>query len=658
MKEEKQFKTESKQLLNLMINSIYSNKEIFLRELISNASDAIDKYRFLAVSSEGKYPTKDHKIFLSANKDERWLQIQDNGIGMSKEDLENHLGTIAKSGTKEFLEKMKEAKDNKEDVDLIGQFGVGFYSAFMVAKKIEVYTKDLEGNAYKFSSDGVETYTIEDDPNSFLPDSGSAVRVYLKDDEEDEKYSTYLEEWTLSRLVKKYSDFIRYPIQQKVKKSVQDVDADGKPVKDKYHDEEVIETLNSMIPLWKKAKKDVTDKDLNEFYKNRFNDYEDPMLAMNIKVEGTLEYNALVYIPARAPYNLYSQNYEKGLSLYAKGIFIEEKNKELVPDYLKFLRGLIDSEDLQLNISREMLQKNPLLSKVAKNIEKKVVDRLIQWKKEDYEKYLEFWKEYGSFIKFGIYSSYGMKKEELQDLLVFDHLNGDKPISLDDYKAALKEGQKTIWYVSGKTIESLKVLPEMAKYRKSGEDVLLLTNDIDEFTLQAMQEFKELSFKNITAEDKESLSDEEKKEIESLSTEHRRFLDDVKSALTGKVDEVGFSLQLEDAPVSISTKNGLSMQMAKTLNENPETDAHPEEKVQAQKVLNINPNHPLFRSLANVTDEKEIAAVGHLLYDEAMLAEGFEIEDKAEFVKNLNALFEKAYPSNEKEAVVDEDKAA
>lgn len=658
MKEEKQFKTESKQLLNLMINSIYSNKEIFLRELISNASDAIDKYRFLAVSSEGKYPTKDHKIFLSVNKDERWLQVQDNGIGMSKEDLENHLGTIAKSGTKEFLEKMKEAKDKKEDVDLIGQFGVGFYSAFMVAKKIEVYTKDLEGNAYKFSSDGVETYTIEDDPNSFLSDSGSAVRVYLKDDEEDEKYSTYLEEWTLSRLVKKYSDFIRYPIQQKVKKSVQDVDADGKPIKDKYHDEEVIETLNSMIPLWKKAKKDVTDKDLNEFYKNRFNDYEDPMLAMNIKVEGTLEYNALVYIPARAPYNLYSQNYEKGFALYAKGIFIEEKNKELVPDYLKFLRGLIDSEDLQLNISREMLQKNPLLSKVAKNIEKKVVDRLIQWKKEDYEKYLEFWKEYGSFIKFGIYSSYGMKKEELQDLLVFDHLNGDKPISLDDYKAALKEGQKTIWYVSGKTLESLKILPEMAKYRKSGEDVLLLTNDIDEFTLQAMQEFKELPFKNITAEDKESLSEEEKKEIESLSTEHRRFLDDVKSALTGKVDDVDFSLQLEDAPVSISTKNGLSMQMAKTLNENPETDAHPEEKVQAQKVLNINPNHPLFRSLANVTDEKEIAAVGHLLYDEAMLAEGFEIEDKAEFVKNLNSLFEKAYPSNEKEAVVDEDKAA
>lgn len=658
MKEEKQFKTESKQLLNLMINSIYSNKEIFLRELISNASDAIDKYRFLAVSSEGKYPTKDHKIFLSVNKDERWLQVQDNGIGMSKEDLENHLGTIAKSGTKEFLEKMKEAKDKKEDVDLIGQFGVGFYSAFMVAKKIEVYTKDLEGNAYKFSSDGAETYTIEDDPNSFLSDSGSAVRVYLKDDEEDEKYSTYLEEWTLSRLVKKYSDFIRYPIQQKVKKSVQDVDADGKPIKDKYHDEEVIETLNSMIPLWKKAKKDVTDKDLNEFYKNRFNDYEDPMLAMNIKVEGTLEYNALVYIPARAPYNLYSQNYEKGLALYAKGVFIEEKNKELVPDYLKFLRGLIDSEDLQLNISREMLQKNPLLSKVAKNIEKKVVDRLIQWKKEDYEKYLEFWKEYGSFIKFGIYSSYGMKKEELQDLLVFDHLNGDKPISLEDYKAALKEGQKTIWYVSGKTIESLKMLPEMAKYRKSGEDVLLLTNDIDEFTLQAMQEFKELSFKNITAEDKESLSEEEKKEIESLSTEHRRFLDDVKSALTGKVDDVDFSLQLEDAPVSISTKNGLSMQMAKTLNENPETDAHPEEKVQAQKVLNINPSHPLFRSLANVTDEKEIAAVGHLLYDEAMLAEGFEIEDKAEFVKNLNSLFEKAYPSNEKEAVVDEDKAA
>jgi molecular chaperone HtpG len=643
MKEEKIFKTESKELLNLMINSIYSNREIFLRELISNASDAIDKYKFLAIQSEGKVPQKDYEIRLTVDKKNRWLQVSDNGIGMSKADLEKNLGTIAKSGTKEFLEKYKEMKEKKEDVDLIGQFGVGFYSAFMVAKKIEVYTKDVNGNAAIFSSNGVETYTIEDDENSFLKDSGSAIRVYLKDDKDEDKYSEFLEDYEIRELVKKYSDFIRYPIRMMVTHSVQDVDADGKPIEKKYHDELTDETLNSMVPIWKKQKKDVTETDLNEFYKSRFHDYEDPLLSMNIKAEGTLEYSALVFIPKHVPYNLYAQDYEKGLALYAKGIFIEEKNKELVPDYLKFMRGLIDSEDLQLNISREMLQKSPILEKIAKNIEKKVVDRLKQLKDEDYDKYLEFFKNYGDFLKFGIYSSYGMKKEELQDLLVFDSLNGDKQISLKAYKEAMKEGQKNIYYASGKTLEAIKLLPEIARYKKLGYDVLLLHNQIDEFTLSMMNEYDKTPFKNITSEQEDELSKEEKDQIEQLSTENKGFLEQVKNSLSGKVDEVSFSLHLEDAPVSIVSKDGLSLNMENVLNSEPEAKNNPENRAKATKVLQINPNHLIFNQIKTITNPDEISKLANVFYDEAMMLEGFEIEDKQQFINNLNDLLGKAY---------------
>ncbi len=643
MKEEKTFKTESKELLNLMINSIYSNREIFLRELISNASDAIDKYKFLALQSEGKYAQKDYEIRITVDKKERYLQITDNGIGMSKEDLEKNLGTIARSGTKEFLEKYKEMKEKKEDVDLIGQFGVGFYSAFMVAKKIEVYTKDISQNAYKFSSDGVETYTIEDDENSFLKESGSAIRVYLKDDKDEDNYSEYLEDYTIKNLVKKYSDFIRYPIRMLVSHSVQDKDQDGKPIEGKYHDEMSDETLNSMVPLWKKQKKDVTEEELNEFYKTRFNDYEVPLLSMNIKAEGTLEYSALVYIPKHVPYNLYAQDYEKGMALYAKGIFIEEKNKELVPDYLKFIRGLIDSEDLQLNISREMLQKSPLLKKIASNIEKKVIDRLKQLKEEDKDKYLEFFKNYGDFIKFGIYSSYGMKKEELQDLLVYDTLNQEKPISLKEYKDSMKEGQKNIYFASGKTIEAIKLLPEISRYRKLGYDVLLLYSQIDEFTLTMMNEYEKLPFKNITSETSDELSEEEKTNLESLTKENKGLLDQIKEELKDKVDDVSFSLHLEEAPVSLASKDGLSLNMENVLNSEPEVKNNPENKAKATKVLQLNPNHPLFESIKTVTDKEEIKKISEVFYDEAMLLEGFEIEDKQNFITNLNSLMLKAY---------------
>lgn len=643
MKEEKTFKTESKELLNLMINSIYSNQEIFLRELISNASDAIDKYKFLALQSEGKYPQKNYEIRISTDKKERWIQITDDGIGLSKEDLEKNLGTIARSGTKEFLQKYKEMKDKKEDVDLIGQFGVGFYSAFMVAKKVVVFTKDVEGNASIFSSDGKETYTIEDDENSFLKDSGSAVRVYLKDDDDDNKYSDYLEDYRIRELVKKYSDFIRYPIRMMVTHSVADKDDQGKPIEGKYHDEIQDEVLNSMVPIWKKNKKDVTQEELNSFYKSRFHDYEDPLLSLNIKAEGTLEYSALVFIPKHVPYNLYAQDYEKGLALYAKGIFIEEKNKSLVPDYLKFVRGLIDSEDLPLNISREMLQKSKLLERIANNIEKKIVERLKQLKDEDFDKYLEFFKNYGDFIKFGIYSSYGMKKEELQDLLVFDTLNEEKMISLKTYKEKMKPDQKNIYFASGKTIEAIKLLPEIKRYQKLGYDVLLLHNQIDEFTLTMMNEYDKCSFKNIASENDEELNEEEKKKVSALAQENKALLSKMSEDLKGKVDEVSFSLHLEDAPVSIVSKNGLSLNMENVLNNEPEAQNNPENKAKATKVLQINPNHPLFEAIKNTTDESDIKRLSSVFYDEAMLLEGFEIEDKADFVKNLNELMLKAY---------------
>lgn len=644
MKEEKKFQAESKQLLNLMINSIYSNKEVFLRELISNASDAIDKYKFMALQSEGKYPLRDYEIRITSKKEEGYLQVQDNGIGMDKEALEKNLGTIAKSGTKEFLEKYQEMKEKKEDVDLIGQFGVGFYSAFMVAKKIEVYTKDIQGKCYLFTSDGVETYTIEDlDEIDFIKEGGSAIRIYLKDDTEEECYSKYQDSDEIESLVKRYSDFIRYPIRMLVVKEVPEYDEQGKVIEGKTHEESEDKTLNSMIPLWKKSKKDVTEEELNSFYRSRFNDYEDPLLSINIKAEGTLSYNSLVFIPSHAPYDLYSQDYERGLALYAKGIFISEKNKDLIPDYLKFAKGLVDSEDLSLNISREMLQKSPILNKISKNIENKIIDRLKEVMNNDNDKYQKFFDLYGVFIKFGIYASYGMKKDALSDLLVYRSLNQEKKISLKQYKENMKEDQKVIYYATGKTKEAIEMLPELAKFKKNNIDVLFLSYNIDEFVFMMMHDYDSLEFKNITSEDKESLSEEEKKRLEDLEVANKRLLDDVKASLGEKVDAVSFNLHLGEAPVSLASKEGMSMNMANVLRKEQEARNEEGEGIEASKVLQINPDHPLFEAIKDVTAKEEVDTLASVLYDEAMILEGFEIDDKASFIKNLNALMLKAY---------------
>ena len=635
MKETKEFQTESKELLNLMVNSIYSNNEIFLRELISNASDAIDKYKFTALKSEGNLEQRDYQIFISCDKDAHTLTIKDNGIGMSKEDLENNLGTIARSGSKDFVAKFKEAKES-ENMNIIGQFGVGFYSAFMVASKIEVLTKKANEQAYLFTSDGVDTYTIEDAESN---EEGTSITLYLKEDTEDEKYSRFLEQYEIQDLVRKYSDYIRYPIKMNVKTTKPKLDEEGKEIEGQT--EEVIEerTLNSMVPLWKKNKKDVTDEELASFYKDKFGEWEDPFTSLFINVDGMISYNALIFIPSHAPYNLYSENYEKGLDLYAKGVFIKEKCKELVPDYLKFIKGLVDSDDFSLNISREILQNSPMLRRIQDNIESKVINKLKDIKNDNFDKYLEFYKIYGDNLKYGIYSSYGSKTELLKDLILFNSLNSEKMISLKDYKDSIKEDQKVIYYATGKSLASIKLLPQIEKFKKDGIDVLLLDHNIDEFALQMMREYDGLSFKSISEENKQELNEEEKSKIDQLVIDNKRLIDDLNEALKGKVDEVSFSTRLVESPVCITTKDGLSLNMEHVLNEEQQAASIDEsERVKARKVLEINPDHQLFKAIASLNDDEKIKKYGSLLYEEAMMLEGYDVKDKNEFVKTLNEL--------------------
>lgn len=637
MKETKEFETESKELLNLMINSIYTNKDIFLREIISNASDAIDKYRYLSLNGNEKYPQIDHQIDIIIDKKARSLTIKDNGVGMDKKELVSNLGTIAKSGSKDFAKKFKEAKE-KQDMNIIGQFGVGFYSAFMVADKVSVLTKKPDSeNAYLFSSDGVKDYTIEDAKKDGC---GTEVTVYLKKNVKDgPDYDQYLDTYTIENLVKKYSDYIRYPIKMDVSTSKPKLDKDGKAIEGQY--DEVIEnkTLNSMVPLWKKNPKEVTEKELNEFYKSKFDDFEDPLFAIPLHIEGNVFYDALLYIPSHAPYNLYSENYEKGLDLYSKGIFIKEKCKELIPDYLKFVKGLVDSDDFSLNISREMLQNSPLLEKIEGSIENKIVATLKDSEEKDNEKYQKFFKIYGDHIKFGIYQTYGAKKELLQDLLMFPSLNNETPISLKAYKEKMGKDQKSIFYASGKSIESIEMLPQLEKYKKDGTDVLFFSNDIDEFCVMMMADYDKTPFKNISQDSKESLSKEEETKINDLTTKNKRILDDIKEALNGKVDEVGFSSKLVDSPVCIATKEGLSLNMEHVLTEQEERTKASGEEPKATKVLKINPDHDLWKAISAVgDDDAKVKKYGSLLYDEAMMLEGFEVKDKVSFVKNLNDL--------------------
>ena len=629
MKETKEFQTESKELLSLMINSIYSNSEIFLRELISNASDAIDKYRYLSLTSDGKYPVKEGEIRLAFDKKKRTITISDNGIGMNKEDLVTNLGTIAKSGSKDFVSKLKEAKE-KQDLNIIGQFGVGFYSAFMVADKIEVLTKTVDSDAYLFSSNGEESYTIED---ASKEDTGTTITLHLKKNTKEVEYDEYLSEYQLRNLVKKYSDYVRYPIKMMVTKTKKENDKDVEYTED--------ETLNSMTPLWKRNKKDVTDEELNKFYKDKFMDYEDPLISLFVKVDGNITYDAMLFIPSHAPMNLYSDSFEKGLQLYSKGVFIKDKCPELIPDYLKFVKGLVDSPDFNLNISREILQQSPMMKKISENIEKKIISKLEEVKKEDFEKYKKFWESFGEIIKYGIYSSYGFKKDALQNLLIFHSLkHDDEYISLEDYKKEMKKDQKYIYYVSGDNLDSIKLLPQIEKYRKEDVDVLLFDKKIDEFAIMMMREYDKVEFKLISDESASELSKEEKEKVENLTADNKRLIDNIKEALKDKVDDVIISSKLVDSPLCLSTKDGMSLEMEKTLQEEAIEN---KEDIKATKVLEINPDHELFQALASIQQDDELVKeYAPLLYDEAMLLEGRDIADKKEFVIKLNSLFLKA----------------
>ena len=615
MSEVRQYKTESKRLLDLMINSIYTNKEIFLRELISNASDAIDKYNYLSLTNDKLDKTRDYQIFLEIDKDKKTLSITDNGIGMTKEELIDSLGTIAKSGSYEFLKKLDDKdKTEKEKIDIIGQFGVGFYSSYMVSSKVEVYTKSpFSEKGYMFSSTGTEDYTIDECEN--LPE-GTKIVLYIKDDTEEEKYS----------------DYIRYPIKMEVTKFVPKKDENGKEIENETVEEKTIETLNSQLPIWKKKKNEVTDEELNEFYKNKYYDYQDPLTNIFINVEGALNYTALIFIPKKAPYNLYSENYEKGLQLYTKGVFIMDKCKDLVPDYFRFVKGLVDSNDLSLNISREILQQNSVLKKIASNIEKKIASKLESMLKNDRKLYEEFFENYGVNLKYGIYDKYGLKKELLQDLILFKSVKSEGYITLNEYVEKMVEGQECIYYASGKTKEAVEAMPQMDRIKGKGYDVLICEDDIDEFMLQVMTSYKEKMFKSVNQGDADALDKEEEDKLKELQEDKKSMLEKIKEILADEVSDVVISRRLTDSPVCLVSTDGLSFEMQKVMEKIPTS-----KNLKADKVLEINPNHKLFETLENLYNDNDPSLSDYvkLLYDQALLIEGFPIKDPVEFSKKM-----------------------
>ena len=626
----KQFKAESKRLLDLMINSIYTHKEIFLRELISNASDAIDKRYYLALTGGNETLNReDLKVRIELNKEERTITISDNGIGMDKEGLEDNLGVIAKSGSLEFKSNLSE---EEEVADIIGQFGVGFYSAFMVAKKVTVNTRAVTSDTgFQWVSEGEDGYTIKKIEKDRI---GTEIILSLKESTEGEDYDQYLESYTIQNLVKKYSDYIRYPIEMDLEKSIK---VEGS--EDQY--ETVIEPtiLNSMIPIWKKNKSEISEEEYQEFYKNKFMDWTNPLKVIHTSVEGTVSFDALLFIPASTPYNYYTKEYEKGLQLYSRNVFIMDNASELVPEHFRFVKGLVDSQDLSLNISREMLQHDRQLQIIAGRLEKKIKSELAAMLKNERDTYEQFWKNFGLQIKYGVYSDYGVHKELLQDLLLFYSSVAKKNVTLDEYIENMKEDQEFIYYVSGETVEKIDKLPQTELVKEKGFEVLYLTDEVDEFALQVMGEYKEKKFKSITQGDVDFNTEEEKQEIEKATEENKDLLTRIQESLTGKVKEVKVSSRLKSYPVCLSATEGISLEMEKVLNNMPDGEG-----VKAEKVLEINRNHPIFDALQEVYEQEPelIDEYSQLLYDQALLIEGFSIEDPIAFSNRVSELMVKA----------------
>ena len=626
----KEFKAESKRLLDMMINSIYTHKEIFLREIISNASDAIDKLYFKSLTDTSVGMKKsDFAINIAIDKENRTLTVSDNGIGMTEEDLENNLGTIANSGSFAF----KKDNDLGDDVDIIGQFGVGFYSTFMVAKEVTVVTKAFGSEqAYKWTSDGVEGYTIEecDKPDGV----GTTITLKLKDDTDDEKYSTYLDQYQIQSLVKKYSDYIRFPIRMEVEHT--HYNEEGK--EPEVH--KAIETLNSMTPIWKKNKSELKDEDYNNFYMEKFGDYEPPVAHIHSKNEGVATYDALLYIPARAPFDYYSKDYEKGLQLYSSGVMIMEKCADLLPDWFSFVKGVVDSEDLSLNISRELLQQDRQLKIIAKNLEKSIKNELANLLKNDREKYEKFYSVFGLQFKFGIYQSYGAANETLKDLLMFPSSFDGKNVTLKEYVSRMKEDQKEIYYACGETKERIEMLPQLEKIKDKGYEVLYFTQDVDEFAIKVMINYDGKPFKSISDADLDLDTEEEKEEAKKLDEENKDMFAFMQEAIADKVKTVRLSKKLKTHPVCLSSDGSITIEMEKVLNAMPQNDGN---KVKAEKALEINPNHPIFEKLKDLyaNDKDKLKDYAKLLYDQALLIEGMSIDNPVEFANLVCELMTK-----------------
>lgn len=622
----KQFKAESKKLLDMMINSIYTHKEIFLRELISNASDAIDKLYFKSLTDDSvKLAREDFKIHIDLDKENRTIKISDNGIGMTGEELENNLGTIAKSGSFNFK---KENADNEktDDISVIGQFGVGFYSSFMVADKVEVISKAFGENvAHKWVSTGADGYTIEECEKE---NAGSEITLYVKEDTENEDYSKYLEQYTIDELVKKFSDYIRYPIVMEMSHQVPDPDKEGE-----YITEVSEETLNSMVPLWRKNKSEIKPEEYNEFYKQKFMDYNNPLHVIHTKTEGQATFDALLYIPENPPYDFYSKEYEKGLQLYSNGVLIMDKCADLLPDYFSFVKGLVDSADLSLNISREMLQHDHQLKIIAKAIDKKIKNELTKMLKNDREKYEKFFKTFGLQLKYGVYANYGMEKDGLKDLLLFKTSADEKPTTLKEYVGRMAESQNDIYYACGDNEQKIALLPQVEAVKAKGYEVLYFTDEVDEFAVQMLMEYDGKHFVNVCKDDLDLSTDAEKEAMTKKNEDAKGLLDKMKEALDGKVTAVKLTNKLGSHPVCLSAEGYVSLEMEKVLNSMPGAN----QGVKAQLVLEVNADHPIVEKLKSVDDDT-LKKYTNLLYSSARLIAGLDLENPTEFSDNLAEL--------------------
>ncbi|MBR3235037.1 MAG: molecular chaperone HtpG [Atopobiaceae bacterium] len=653
----KEFKTESKKLLDLMINSIYTNREIFLRELVSNASDAIDKLSFVALTDSTANITQDDlAIRISYDEDARTITVSDNGIGMTAEELEENLGTIAHSGSEAF--KAEHAESQGDAMDIIGQFGVGFYSSFMVASRVRVVSRALGSNtAYAWESDGIEGYTIEparpgerDGEN----DHGTDVILYLRESTDDEDVDRFLSEWGLRDLVKRYSNYVRYPIQMMVTKSVPVENPEDLPEDaPRYVDHQELETINSMTPIWKKRVSEVEQSDYDEFYKSTFHDYTDPLRTTSFHAEGALSYDALLFIPSEAPFDLYSKDYEKGLALYSSNVLIQEKCADLLPDYYNFVRGVVDSPDVTLNISRETLQQNAQLRAIAKRVERKIKSELSTMLADDREAYEKFFENFGRGIKFGIYNSYGMNASELADLLLFYSAKEDKMVTLREYVQAMPEGQDKILYAAGDSRDRLKKMPAVTSALARGYDVLLCTQDVDEFMIQAMRTYhmdavagdsenagtdaRDIELANVSTADLDLATEEEKSAAEQATKDHETLFEAMSESLGDKVGSVRVSANLTDAPACIATEGPISLEMERVMMQGPDANMAPK----ATRILELNADHPVFQKLVaaqQAGDVDKLAMYASLLYDQALLVEGLPVDDPVEFAKNVCAL--------------------